>query len=52
MLAVDMDSQENLTSLLAKAESIYEFNGQSILGALKDVRATGEDIYNNYMHRP
>ena len=51
VLAVDMDSQGNLTSLLARAESIYEFSGQSILEAIKDVDATGEDIYTDYVHQ-
>ncbi|MCF8567736.1 ParA family protein [Alicyclobacillus tolerans] len=52
VLGVDMDPQGNMTSLLANAESIYEFRSNSILEAMKDTQASGEDIYNSYVHKP
>lgn len=51
VLAVDMDSQGNLTSLLAKADSIYVFRGGSILEAMQDTDATGYDLYHTYVHQ-
>jgi len=44
VLAVDLDSQGNLTELLTK-QDIYDFHGRTILEALKDRDA------RNYIHR-
>ncbi len=52
VLAVDMDSQGNLTSMLSGAESIYEFQINTILEAMQDLDASGEKIYERYVHKP
>lgn len=39
VLAIDFDSQGNLTSLLTR-QSIYEFTGKTVLEAMKENRAT------------
>ena len=52
VLCVDMDPQGNLTSLLADAESIYEFQGQTVLEAMKDTQASGQKLYEDYVHKP
>lgn len=52
ILGVDMDSQGNFTSLLAKADSIYEFRGSTILEAMQNQAASGEELFEQYVHRP
>lgn len=49
VLCVDMDPQGNLTSLLTGVDSIYEFQDNTVLEAMKDVDATGQELYEQYV---
>jgi chromosome partitioning protein len=52
VLCCDMDPQGNLTSLVSGAESIYEFQGQTILEAMKDTSCSGEELFERYIYKP
>ncbi|WAH36711.1 ParA family protein [Alicyclobacillus dauci] len=51
VLAVDLDSQGNLTNLLSDVDDIYEFTGKTALEAMKAIDEPGESIVKNYVHQ-
>lgn len=51
VLAVDLDSQGNMTELLSGKDDIYEFTGRTVLEAMKDLYATGEEICEKYIQK-
>nr|WP_304220541.1 ParA family protein [Fredinandcohnia onubensis] len=51
VLAVDMDSQGNLTSLLSGVDTIYSFRNATILEAMQDHEATGQSLFEDYVHQ-
>ncbi len=50
VLAIDLDSQGNLTNLLSEHDDIYEYSGRTALEAMKSVEANGEELVSNYVH--
>ncbi|MFD1675689.1 ParA family protein [Alicyclobacillus fodiniaquatilis] len=50
VLAIDTDSQGNLTNLLSGVDDIYEFAGRTTLEAMKAVDASGEMLLENFVH--
>lgn len=49
MLAIDMDAQGSLTSLLSHREDISAFRDRSVLNALLDLEATGDALFHDYV---
>lgn len=50
VLAVDLDSQGNLTNLLSDVDDIYTYTGRTTLEAMKDMEASGETLLERYVH--
>ncbi|GMA63376.1 ParA family protein [Alicyclobacillus fastidiosus] len=50
VLAVDLDSQGNLTNLLSDVDDIYEYSGRTALEAMKAIDADGEELVSRYVH--